>query len=62
VYSAGLIAMPARTAAAGARKMPSGLSYFEAGDDCGHEAAMPNEEARVIVTPALASAKIGRIA
>jgi hypothetical protein len=38
------------------------LSYGEASDDCSDEPAMPGEDAVLIVTPALASAKIGRTA
>ena len=38
------------------------LSYGEASDDRSDEPAMPSEDAVLIVTPALASTKIGRTA
>jgi hypothetical protein len=62
VYSAGLTAMPARTAAAATRKTPSGFPVARPATIAAMSQPCPTKTPGLIVTPALASAKIGRIA
>ena len=62
VYSAGLTAMPARTAAAAARKAPSGFPMARPATIAAVSQPCPTKTPGLIATLAFSSAKIGRTA
>ncbi len=62
VYSAGLTAMPARSAKAAARKTPRGFPMARPATIAAMSQPCPTKTPGLIATPALASAKIGRTA